>query len=554
MKNCILFFLLFSAALVSCKDNNGVEETENGKEEEKDKKISSRDYSITKLIAYNDLFIDSNTVASFLDTAQISDKIKRRITSFYNARNYQFAWLSSVGLTEQAKGFWNLYLYDSKHKNDSLPQNKKLQAKMDNLFAEQELTVNSTDKNYIQTELILTHFFIEHSLTVYEDGYVKRKEMERFVPIKKTNPLRLADSLLSKKHKNDKYFDDINESYKNIKGYLAKYMDVAKKGGWPVIQTTAKSIKPGSASPAILTIKKRLLLSGDYKGQDTTDMYDPSLEEAVRSFQERHGYTPDGIIAASTIKEMNISVEETIQKLLINLDRMRWMPSKPSGNLIVVNIPEFVMHVTEGSKKVFDMNVVVGKEGNGTVMFTDELNQIVFSPYWNVPESIVREEIVPSMNKNPNYLAAHNMEIVSQQGDLPVVRQLPGGKNALGKVKFLFPNSFNIYFHDTPSKSLFKQDKRAYSHGCIRLAEPEKMANYLLANNPEWTPEKINEAMNAGEEKFVTLKNPIPVFITYYTAWVDEQGRLNFREDIYGHDAKLARKMFDVPARSMAVK
>ena len=233
---------------------------------------------------------------------------------------------------------------------------------------------------------------------------------------------------------------------------------------------------------------------------------------------------------------------------------MRWMPSKPSGNLIVVNIPEFVMHVTEGSKKVFDMNVVVGKEGNGTVMFTDELNQIVFSPYWNVPESIVREEIVHSMNKNPNYLAAHNMEIVSQQGDLPVVRQLPGGKNALGKVKFLFPNSFNIYFHDTPSKSLFKQDKRAYSHGCIRLSEPEKMANYLLANNPEWTPEKINEAMNAGEEKFVTLKNPIPVFITYYTAWVDEQGRLNFREDIYGHDAKLARKMFDVPARSMAVK
>ena len=554
MKNCILFFLLFCAAFVSCKNNNGVEETENGKEEEKDKKISSRDYSITKLIAYNDLFIDSNTVASFLDTAQISDKIKRRITSFYNARNYQFAWLSSVGLTEQAKGFWNLYLYDSKHKNDSLPQNKKLQAKMDNLFAEQELTVNSTDKNYIQTELILTHFFIEHSLTVYEDGYVKRKEMERFVPIKKTNPLRLADSLLSKKHKNDKYFDDINESYKNIKGYLAKYMDVAKKGGWPVVQTTAKSIKPGSASPAILTIKKRLLLSGDYKGQDTTDMYDPSLEEAVRSFQERHGYTPDGIIAASTIKEMNISVEETIQKLLINLDRMRWMPSKPSGNLIVVNIPEFVMHVTEGSKKVFDMNVVVGKEGNGTVMFTDELNQIVFSPYWNVPESIVREEIVPSMNKNPNYLAAHNMEIVSQQGDLPVVRQLPGGKNALGKVKFLFPNSFNIYFHDTPSKSLFKQDKRAYSHGCIRLAEPEKMANYLLANNPEWTPEKINEAMNAGEEKFVTLKNPIPVFITYYTAWVDEQGRLNFREDIYGHDAKLARKMFDVPARSIAVK
>ncbi len=540
------------AFFVSCQTSTTKKEEGSTSDDEKDRKISSRDFSITPANAYNDLFIDSNTVASYIDTAQTSDKIKRRITSFYNARNYQFAWFSTEGLTEQAKGFWNLYHYDSKYSSDSLKNDKKFQAKMDNLFTSENPSVNGKDKSVIQTELVLTKLFIEHALTVYEDGYVKRKEMERFVPLKKTDPLKLADSLVSKKHKNDKYFDDINESYKGLKQYLVRYLDIAKKGGWPTIQFSGKSIKPGASSPAIAAIKKRLQISGDYTGSDTTNVYDSSLVPAIKTFQERNGYTPDGIIAASTIKELNVPVEETIQKLLINLDRMRWMPNKPSGKLMVVNIPEFVLHVTDGESKVFDMNVVVGKEGNSTTMFTDDLNQVVFSPYWNVPPSIVKEEVVPGMSRNPNYLANQNMEIVKQDGDLPVVRQLPGGKNALGKVKFLFPNMFNIYFHDTPSKSLFKKDKRAFSHGCIRLEEPEKMANYLLQDDPNWTPEKINEAMNAGEEKFVKLKTAIPVFITYYTAWVDDQGRLNLREDIYGHDAKLAKKMFNVPLTSIA--
>jgi murein L,D-transpeptidase YcbB/YkuD len=190
------------------------------------------------------------------------------------------------------------------------------------------------------------------------------------------------------------------------------------------------------------------------------------------------------------------------------------------------------------------MNVVVGKEGNTTMMFNGDLNQVVFSPYWNVPPSIVRKEILPSMNKNSNYIAAKNMEVTGNEGGLPVVRQKPGPWNALGRVKFLFPNSFNIYFHDTPEKSLFERDKRAFSHGCIRLSDPTKMATWLLKDNPEWTPEKIDEAMNSGKEKFVKLKDPVPVIITYYTAWVGENGQLNFRDDIYMHDDALMQKMF----------
>jgi len=223
---------------------------------------------------------------------------------------------------------------------------------------------------------------------------------------------------------------------------------------------------------------------------------------------------------------------------------MRWMPAEMSGNLILVNIPEFMLHVYENNKKAFDMVVVVGKEGHNTMMFNGDLNQVVFSPYWNVPPGIVEKEILPALARNPGYLESQNMEQVGNDGDLPSIRQRPGPGNSLGKVKFLFPNSFNIYFHDTPSKSLFDRDVRAFSHGCIRLSDPFKMAKYLLRNQPEWTDEKIQAAMNSGEEKFVKLQKAVPVVITYYTAWVDENGLLNFRNDIYKHDEKLMGKMF----------
>ena len=229
--------------------------------------------------------------------------------------------------------------------------------------------------------------------------------------------------------------------------------------------------------------------------------------------------------------------------MLVNLGRMQWIINQPEGQLILVNIPEFKLHVKEGAKKVFDMNVVVVKEGHNTMIFTGNLNQVVFSPYWNVPPSIVTKEILPAIEKNPDYLASQNMEMVNDGGEIPSIRQLPGEKNALGKVKFLFPNSFDIYFHDTPAKSLFSKDKRAYSHGCIRLSDPMKMAQYLL-NGTSWTTEKIQEAMNSGNERYVKLEKPVPVLITYYTAWVDDAGLLHFAEDIYDHDRVVAERMF----------
>jgi len=540
MKYVLIPTAIIFLALTSCQNEDG-----DRKKSELEKKVSKRDYSITKANSYSDLFLDSMVMEKFIEEKKPNDSVIRRMRSFYNTRNYQFAWFTSNGLTEQALAFWNLHDYITTYDDDSSLRDKALQKIMDAYVTADRIAPSASDKNFIQTELTLTQHFIQYILNNYEKGYVKRKEMERFIPFKKQDAMYLADSLLNKKHKDDKYFEDVNEPYRALKEQLGVYYDIAKAGGWPSINTSKKTLKKGMTDPAIPVIKKRLQITGELKGQDTSQIFNDSLEAAVKIFQTRFGYTPDGIISVNVLKELNVPAIKRVQQILLNMERMRWMPTEPAGQLIMVNIPEFKLHVYEGRQQAFEMNVVVGKEGHNTMMFTGDLNQVVFSPYWNVPPSIVRNEILPALSENAGYLESQNMEQTgTEENGLPRIRQRPGPGNALGKVKFLFPNSFNIYFHDTPAKSLFERDKRAFSHGCIRLAEPEKMANYLLRDHSEWTPEKISAAMNSGKEQFVKLKKPVPVFITYYTAWVDKNGLLNFREDVYAHDETTLSRMF----------
>ncbi|RYY94096.1 MAG: hypothetical protein EOO11_18565 [Chitinophagaceae bacterium] len=549
MKKLLLYTTLIGTMLSACNaqgdSSSGSGDDGNESAAVADKKVSRRDLSITKANAYNDLFIDSSTVAAYIASNKVPDTLARRLYSFYNARNYQFAWFSSNGLTEQARGFWNLLDYTVEHQKDTTLRDKALQKRMDALSFEESVRFSAGDKSAIQTELKLTEHFIRYMLQYYAGGQVKRKEMERFVPRKKEDAIHLADSLLNKKHKDNKYYEDVNPAYAALKKELARYADIVKKGGWQPVSGSLKGLKPGAASPLVPLLKQRLALSGDAPAGDTSAVYNDTLAMGIRNFQERMGYTPGEKLTEAQLKDLNVPATVRLQQILMNMERMRWMPvAQESGNLVLVNIPEFVLHMYEGKRKAFDMNIVVGKEGHSTMMFNGDLNQVVFSPYWNVPPSIVRNEILPKLASNPGYLDGQNMEQIGTEDGLPKIRQRPGPDNSLGRVKFLFPNSFNIYFHDTNAKSLFSKDKRAYSHGCIRLEEPEKMAQYLLRNDPAWDAVRIEEAMSAGTEKYVRLKNPVPVVITYYTAWVDERGRLNFRDDIYGHDRDLAQKMF----------
>jgi murein L,D-transpeptidase YcbB/YkuD len=544
MKTILFYAAMVCSMLAACQNNSSSSSSkENTEQKEEEKKnISKRDYSINKNNSYSDLFLDSAVMEKYIAAKKLPDSLARRLRSFYNTRNYQFAWFTSNGLTEQARAFWNLHDYVTTYDNDTSLRDKALQKKMDALTAEENLTASASG-DFVQTELTLTQHFLRYIANNYQKGYVKRKEAERFVPFKKRDPIEMADSLLNKKHKDNKYFENVNEPYAALKKELDRYYDIVKAGGWPQLPAV-KTLKKGMSSPTVALLKKRLRLTGELTGTDSSQVFTDTLENAVKTFQKRLGYTPTGTVNAQLIKDLNVPAQKRLEQILVNMDRMRWMPTEPSGQLIVVNIPEFILHVYEGKKKAFDMNVVVGKEGHNTVSFSGDLSTIVFSPYWNVPPSIVKKEILPKMASNSNYLASQNMEQTGTEDGLPKIRQLPGDKNSLGRVKFLFPNSFNIYFHDTPAKSLFNQDKRAYSHGCIRLAEPEKMAEYLLRDNPEWTPDKIMMAMNQDHEQYVKLKKPVPVLITYYTAWVDEDGLLNFRDDIYSHDADLMQKMF----------
>lgn len=327
-----------------------------------------------------------------------------------------------------------------------------------------------------------------------------------------------------------------NAQYEKLQNALQNLYKIREKGGWPKIVASQKFYMKGQSAPAVKQIKERLRITGEFDSKDTSLAFTDELVTAVQKIQKRFGYTQNGVVDALLIKQLNVPVNDRIQQVVLNMQRFQNSPANDGGTRLVVNIPEYKLHVYEGTEEVFEMNVVVGSEKNKTVTFNDEITNIVFSPYWNVPPKIVANEIQPAIRRNKNYLRNNGYEVTGYENGLPVIRQKPGAQNSLGRVKFVFPNEYGIYLHDTPAKSLFEYPKRTFSHGCIRLAEPQKLAEYLLRNVPGWTTEKIREAMQSGKEQWVKLPVPVSVSLSYYTAWVDEEGLLQLRQDIYELD------------------
>ena len=332
-----------------------------------------------------------------------------------------------------------------------------------------------------------------------------------------------------------------------------------EKGGWPKVPGGA--FAPGRSNPSVIALRQRLTASGHLTGSaasNTSPMYTNEDEAGVRAFQELHALKGTGIADAATLAAMNVPLDHRIHQIEVNLERWRWMPNDFGPRHLMVNIPYYHLMARENGKTVMDIRVVVGKpDEHKTPVFSSEMSTVVFSPYWNIPDSIVEGETAPSVARDPAYLAKNNIEILdmSKSGGTPVdaarvdwddaaqlkhlaFRQKPGPNNALGHVKFLFPNEFDVYLHDTPADALFARPGRAFSHGCVRVEEPEALAKYILRGYPEWDDAHMLEAMNAGVEKHVKLKETIPVHIVYFTAWVDEKGGLHFQPDVYGYDAQ----------------
>jgi murein L,D-transpeptidase YcbB/YkuD len=359
------------------------------------------------------------------------------------------------------------------------------------------------------------------------------------LPRKKLSYKDLLDSLLDAPSSEFMQKEPVYPQYQLLKKELQRYRLIAEKGGWPMIVTDQKSLKPGDSSAAIAVLKNRLFLSGDLTSVTTGNSFDAPLEAAVKQFQYRHGLAEDGVVGKQMMAALNIPVAKRIEQIIINLERCRWMPVSLGNNYLLINIPEYKFHAFENESLQWSMKVVVGKSIHETAVFSGLMTYIVFSPYWNIPPGILKNEILPAIRRNRNYLARNNMEWYANG-----VRQKPGPNNSLGLVKFMFPNSHNIYLHDTPAKHLFNQDSRAFSHGCIRVEQPKKLASYVLQHQPDWNEERIDSAMHAGKEQIVNLKEAIPVLIAYFTSWVDENGLLNFRSDIYKRDEQMTKIIF----------
>jgi murein L,D-transpeptidase YcbB/YkuD len=333
-----------------------------------------------------------------------------------------------------------------------------------------------------------------------------------------------------------------------------------QQGMWPKVP--ARPFKPGTSDPAVAILRERLAASGELAPATVTDTatYDEPLTAAVKTFQEHHALKATGLVDQATLAAMNVPLSERIRQVEINLERWRWMPDDFGARHFLVNIPAFLLMARENGTTVRAIRVIVGKTGHETPIFSGDLETVVFSPYWNVPDSIAEDETAPAVRRDPSFLTRNQIEVVRRStSGVKVVdpaavnwydpdelsqlsfRQRPGAKNALGHVKFLFPNAFNVYLHDTPTDSLFVRPRRAFSHGCVRVEEPEALASYVLRDRPEWTTERISSAMNAGVEKYVQLDETIPVHIVYFTTWVDEQGGLYFLPDVYGYDARQSK-------------
>jgi L,D-transpeptidase YcbB len=351
--------------------------------------------------------------------------------------------------------------------------------------------------------------------------------------------------------------------YKRTIAALHTYLELAKQSDNSKLPVPKKTIAPGDTYAGIPQLAQKLRIVGDLPADavvpaDAT-VYQGALVEAIKSFQRRHGREPDGRIGAQALADLNVPLSVRVRQMQLVLERWRWLPLSYNASPIVANIPEFRLRAYDENFKVaVTMNVVVGKAYNhDTPIFVDRMEYLVFRPYWSVPYSIARAEFFSRIARDPEYLAKKGFEVVDSRQQVVAsgtvssdvleqlragrlfIRQKPGPKNSLGLVKFIFPNNFNIYMHDTPEQEFFSRSRRDFSHGCIRLERPADLAAFVLRNNPGWDMDRVRAAMKGDSTQQVNLSRAIPVLILYGTVIVPEDGLVHFYDDIYGHDAAL---------------
>lgn len=358
-------------------------------------------------------------------------------------------------------------------------------------------------------------------------------------------------------------FEPSAPDYRTLMEARARYAAITSRGGFPAVDA---AVAPGDTGAAVAAVVQRLVMEGDLDSSAVSlRAFDSTVSRGVERFRRRFGLEPGKGVDRAMVAAMKVPVERRIRQIELNLERLRWLPNEFGARYVAVNIPDFQLYAYDEGREVLTMRVIVGDEYDGTTpVFADTMNQVVFRPYWNVPSGIAVDEILPLVQQNESYLARNEYEVVPAKSSTPVdpgsidwgdldstnfpytIRQKPGPRNALGLVKFLFPNRFDIYMHDTPGDHLFQRTRRALSHGCIRLEHPDRFAEYVLEGTGNWSPDRIKAAMSAEEPQEVALKRPLPVYILYLTAFARD-GEVHFRPDLYDVDARGMERLGRAP-------
>lgn len=491
---------------------------------------------------------------------------------FYERRAYVPAWCNSRGLQPQVDTLINsIRLADQEALRPNDYHLAKIAAIVESV--QQQLAENKAldPRQLVDLDLLLTDAFLiygSHLLagkinpeTIDSEWFANRREIDLAAHLQtalEKNQIKEAlRSLLPPQ-----------PGYARLRQALARYRDLATNGGWPSVPDGPK-LQKGDRGERALALRQRLIAAGDLDpaAGDSLDLFDEVVEEALRKFQRRHGLETDGVVGATTFANLNVPVEERLRQVVLNMERWRWLPQDLGPRHILVNIANFELDVFESDQIVLAMRVMVGKDYRRTPVFSDRMNYLVLCPYWHVTRNIAVNDKLPLIRKDAGYLTKQNMKLFRGWGadtkeiDPTTIdwsqitarnfsyrlRQDPGPINALGRVKFMFPNSFNVYLHDTPSRELFAKTERAFSSGCIRVEKPVDLAEYVLRGDPQWTRANIETAIKKWEEQTVRLPEPIPVHLLYWTAWANEDGSINFRRDIYGRDKLLEEALREKP-------
>lgn len=482
--------------------------------------------------------IDATSINAFFKKYPKLKKYQKEVEDVYKAKQYKSIWYDNDKITE-----FGALLYQKVNvlKDQGIDSKMPYKEIIDQAFNESD----NIDPPQVDTELLLTSMYIFYASNVYSGvDPATLKKIGWYLPAKSISYSKILDSLIVDTNRLNEDDNLLFSQYYKLKDALKKYRKIEKDNLWQKItidSATFKELRPDDTAVAIKQIRNRLYVTGDLKQDSKSNVYDEELMAGILNYKKRYNLKLNYVITRDHINQFNEPISKRIKTIMLNMERCRWIPTNLSkaSEYVMVNIPSFRMFYVKDGQYALVSDIFVGNRLSETVIFSGMMDRIVFSPYWYVPNSIIQNELKLQMARDKNYLAENNMEWNGGR-----VRQKPGPKNSLGLVKFMFPNPNDIYMHDTPAKSLFEFEKRTFSHGCINVKEAKNLALAILKDDPDWPADKIDKAMSGEKETTCMLKNKIPVYIGYFTAWVQDNGEVNFFPDVYDRDESLDKLLY----------